>query len=332
MGVVKQTHFTILLCRSARRHLAVNNSTGGVLYPNIQTSSRSHCYCGIWVSSYIQYVRKVAVHLHKVLEVMSTSVYTGLNPFNFIPKCFLQICLWDEYSEISGTQQQHISTITSILTAICTYRSLSAQRLSERTVLCVCLCVRVCLYLCVCLCVCVCMCVCVCVCVYIFVCACVCLYLCVFIFVFVFVYICLCLRVCVCVVCLYMCVCLYLCVCICVYICVCVCVCICVCVFVYVFIFVCVCVCICVCVCMFVCVFIFVCVCLYMCVCVCVLSYPACQAHTTHWHLWACLTLPYFPTLSHKRYDFQRNVTEHKICVPSFSTTFTLNISHSKKN
>ena len=28
-------------------------------------------------------------------EVMSTSVYTGLNPFNFILKQFLKICLWD---------------------------------------------------------------------------------------------------------------------------------------------------------------------------------------------------------------------------------------------
>jgi hypothetical protein len=36
--------------------------------------------------------RKVAVHLQKVLEVMSASVYTGLNPFNFIRKHFLQIC------------------------------------------------------------------------------------------------------------------------------------------------------------------------------------------------------------------------------------------------
>jgi hypothetical protein len=38
-------------------------------------------------------VRKVAVHLYKVLEVMSTSVYTGLNPFNLIRKYFLQICV-----------------------------------------------------------------------------------------------------------------------------------------------------------------------------------------------------------------------------------------------
>jgi hypothetical protein len=31
--------------------------------------------------------------LKKVLEVMSTSVYTGLNPFNVIRKHFLQICV-----------------------------------------------------------------------------------------------------------------------------------------------------------------------------------------------------------------------------------------------
>jgi hypothetical protein len=38
-------------------------------------------------------VRQVAVHLQKVLEVMSTSFYTGLNPFNFIRKHSLQICV-----------------------------------------------------------------------------------------------------------------------------------------------------------------------------------------------------------------------------------------------
>jgi hypothetical protein len=39
----------------------------------------------------MQYVRKVAVHLQKFLEVMSRSVYTGLNPFNFICKHLLKI-------------------------------------------------------------------------------------------------------------------------------------------------------------------------------------------------------------------------------------------------
>jgi hypothetical protein len=52
----------------------------------------------------IHCVRKVAVHLQMVLDVMSASVYKGLN-FE-----------------------------TSILTTKYTYRTLSAQRLSERTV------------------------------------------------------------------------------------------------------------------------------------------------------------------------------------------------------
>jgi hypothetical protein len=41
---------------------------------------------------YIQGFRKVVLHLQKVLEVMSTSVYTGLNLLNSIRKHFLQIC------------------------------------------------------------------------------------------------------------------------------------------------------------------------------------------------------------------------------------------------
>jgi hypothetical protein len=41
----------------------------------------------------IQCVQKVAMHLQKVLEVMSMSVYTDLNPFNCIRKHFLQICI-----------------------------------------------------------------------------------------------------------------------------------------------------------------------------------------------------------------------------------------------
>ena len=38
-----------------------------------------------------------------------------------------------------------------------------------------------------------------------------------------------------------------------------------------------------------------------------------------------------FSTLSHKRRDFRGKVTEHKMWVLVFSTTFVCNISHSKK-
>jgi hypothetical protein len=38
-------------------------------------------------------VQKVAVHLLKVLEVRSTSVYTGLTKFNIVRKHLLQMCV-----------------------------------------------------------------------------------------------------------------------------------------------------------------------------------------------------------------------------------------------
>jgi hypothetical protein len=76
-----------------------------------------------------QCVQKVAVHLQKVLEVMSTSIYTGLNLFNFIHKHFLQICV----RKVTVHLQKVLEVMsTSVYTGLnC---SLSAQRLSECTV------------------------------------------------------------------------------------------------------------------------------------------------------------------------------------------------------
>ena len=44
----------------------------------------------------------------------------------------------------------------------------------------------------------------------------------------------------------------------------------------------------------------------------------------------ACLALPYFYTLSHKRHDFREKVIEHKMCVLILSTIFVWNISYYK--
>jgi hypothetical protein len=65
---------------------------------------------------------------------MSTSVYTGLNPFNFIRKHFLQMCSESRCALIKavGSDVHERRYRPEPLP----YRSLSAQRLSERTVYC----------------------------------------------------------------------------------------------------------------------------------------------------------------------------------------------------
>ena len=46
----------------------------------------------------------------------------------------------------------------------------------------------------------------------------------------------------------------------------------------------------------------------------------------------ASLVPPHFSTISHKRRDFRKNVTEYKMCIFIFSTSFIWKISHSKNN
>jgi hypothetical protein len=49
-------------------------------------------------------------------------------------------------------------------------------------------------------------------------------------------------------------------------------------------------------------------------VCICYLTYPVCIAHAPGLSV-ACLAVPYFATLSHKRRDFREKGMERKICV-----------------
>ena len=81
------------------------------------------------------------------------------------------------------------------------------------------------------------------------------------------------------------------------------------------------------------------CMCVHVCVCVCGSAREwACVCervalfiqHATRMRhsvsSAACLAPPHFSALSHKRQDFPKNVTEHKMCVLIFYTTFTWKI------
>jgi hypothetical protein len=50
-------------------------------------------YVCMYVYIYSVFGKSLCTYTRCWLEVMSTSVYTGLNLFNFIPKHFLQICV-----------------------------------------------------------------------------------------------------------------------------------------------------------------------------------------------------------------------------------------------
>jgi hypothetical protein len=67
-------------------------------------------------------------------------------------------------------------------------------------------------------------------------------------------------------------------------------------------------------------------------VCVCSLRYSTWNAHASYCHLWPFRLYSIFPHLNHKRDDYRKNITEHKICASNFSTYTVWNIFHSKKN
>ena len=69
-------------------------------------------------------------------------------------------------------------------------------------------------------------------------------------------------------------------------------------------------------------------------VCICSLRYPACNAHAPYCHLWSgplCNIFPHY-LINSTIFERKKKVTEHKMCVLIFSTTFFWNISHCKDN
>ena len=83
-----------------RGKMYVRNNKISFFFPSLFFSESGTCVStpnrvshSTEMRAFVQCVQKVAARLQKLLEVMSTSVYTDLNPFNFIRKHFLQICL-----------------------------------------------------------------------------------------------------------------------------------------------------------------------------------------------------------------------------------------------
>jgi hypothetical protein len=67
-------------------------------------------------------------------------------------------------------------------------------------------------------------------------------------------------------------------------------------------------------------------------VCICSLRYPERNAHESYFNLWPAPLYDIFPRYLINGTIFEKkNVSNHRICVLIFSTTFVWNTSHSKK-
>ena len=64
------------------------------------------------------------------------------------------------------------------------------------------------------------------------------------------------------------------------------------------------------------------CACAHLCVCVALVTQHAKCMHPIILSSVAFMAQPYSSTLSHNQHDILKNITEHKMCVLTFSTTF----------